>query len=49
VLATFVDNSVKELQLSPAVDRLWRQAWRTLRRLADAKRIMLIPKPSRIA
>ena len=32
VLATFVDNSVKELQLSPAVDRLWRQAWQAVRR-----------------
>lgn len=30
VLATFVDYSLKQYAISPAADRLWRQAWRSV-------------------
>ncbi len=32
VLSTFLDHGLKELQIAPAADQLWRQAWRTARR-----------------
>ncbi len=34
VLSTFLDHSLKELQISPAGDQLWRQAWQAARRHA---------------
>ena len=34
VLSTFLDHSLKELQISPAGDQLWRQAWQAVRRHA---------------
>jgi spermidine/putrescine transport system substrate-binding protein len=36
VLSTFVDHGLKELQIRPAADQLWRQVWRAVRREADA-------------
>jgi spermidine/putrescine transport system substrate-binding protein len=30
VLSTYLDHGLKELQVPPAVDMLWRQAWRTV-------------------
>jgi spermidine/putrescine transport system substrate-binding protein len=38
VMATFVDRGLKELQITPAADMLWRQAWRAVRLKADAGR-----------
>ena len=32
VLSTFVDHGLKELQILPAADQLWRQAWRAIQR-----------------
>jgi spermidine/putrescine transport system substrate-binding protein len=32
VLSTFLDHGLKELQIPPAADQLWRQAWRSVRR-----------------
>jgi spermidine/putrescine transport system substrate-binding protein len=32
VLSTFLDHSLKELQISPAADQLWQQAWQAVRR-----------------
>jgi len=38
VAATFFDRGLKELEITPAADLLWRQAWRSVRREADAGR-----------
>jgi len=31
VAATFFDRGLKELEITPAADLLWRQAWRSVR------------------
>ena len=36
VLSTFLDRGLKELQITPAADLLWRQAWGAVHRMAGA-------------